>query len=253
MDNQNPKSFIPPEEERIKSKEFLIELRHISRIFRTDGRVFSALDEIDLTVTKGEYLAVIGRSGSGKSTLINMITGIDRPSSGIVYVAGKEIHALNESEAAEWRGRTVGIVFQFFQLIPTLTVLENVMLPMDFCNTYPGEKEKRAKFMLEKVGMEIHADKFPSALSGGERQRVAIARALANDPPLIIADEPTGNLDSKTAESIYAIFESLVAEGKTLIIISHDPNIAARAYRTITLQDGKIAGTSADRIPVVSS
>ncbi|MGA9189489.1 MAG: ABC transporter ATP-binding protein [Methanosarcina sp.] len=218
----------------------LIELNKVSKKYRNEAGECTVLNTIDLLVNKGEYLAVLGKSGSGKSTMINMITGIDRPTSGEVYVSGAAIHSLDENQAAVWRGRNVGIVFQFFQLIPTLTVIENVMLPMDFCNTFPGERKERAMRLLDKIDLVRHADKFPTALSGGERQRVAIARALANDPPLLIADEPTGNLDSHTSESIYAIFDDLAAEGKTLVVVSHDQNIPRKASRTITMADGKI-------------
>lgn len=218
----------------------LIELSKVSKKYRNEAGEHTVLNTIDLLVNRGEYLAVLGKSGSGKSTLINMIAGIDSPTSGEVYVSGTAIHSLGENQAAIWRGRNVGIVFQFFQLIPTLTVIENVMLPMDFCNTFPGERKERAMRLLDKVDLVRHADKFPTALSGGERQRVAIARALANDPPLLIADEPTGNLDSRTSESVYAIFDDLVAEGRTLVVVSHDQNISRKASRSIIIADGKI-------------
>jgi putative ABC transport system ATP-binding protein len=219
----------------------LIELRNVIKKYRNDAGEYAALKGIDMYLEKGEYLAIFGKSGSGKSTLINMITGIDRPTSGQVYVAGKAVHTLSESQAAVWRGRNIGIVFQFFQLLPTLTVAENVMLPMDFCNVNPkGERRERAMQLLELVDMAGHANKLPTAISGGERQRVAIARALANSPPLIVADEPTGNLDSKVAESIYALFDGLVACGKTLVVVSHDQNIARRAFRVATIADGRI-------------
>ena len=221
----------------------LIELNNVEKTYKNEAGAYPALDKISLSIGRGEYLAVLGKSGSGKSTLINMITGIDRPTAGEVLIDGIAVQKLNESQAAGWRGRNVGLVFQFFQLMPTLSVIENVMLPMDFCNAYPrGERKARAIRLLEQVDVARHADKLPTALSGGERQRVAIARALANDPPLLVADEPTGNLDSKVADSIYQLFDDLVAEGKTLIVVSHDPNIAQRAIRTVTIVDGKIAG-----------
>jgi putative ABC transport system ATP-binding protein len=213
---------------------------NVVKRYRNEAGEYAALKGIDISLKKGEYLAILGKSGSGKSTLINMMTGIDRPTSGQVYVAGTAVHSLNESQAACWRGRNIGIIFQFFQLLPTLTVAENVMLPMDFCNVYPkGERRGRAMKLLELVDVARHANKLPTALSGGERQRVAIARAMANDPPLIVADEPTGNLDSKVAESIYALFDSLVACGKTLVVVSHDLNIARQASRVVTLVDGR--------------
>ncbi len=227
--------------ESAKTDRALIELKDVVKRYRNEAGDSMALEKIDLSLGKGEYLAVVGKSGSGKSTLINMITGIDRPTSGAVRVAGTEVHSLKESQSAIWRGRNVGVVFQFFQLLPTLTVIENVMLPMDFCNTFPaGERKARAMRLLDQVDVARHADKMPTALSGGERQRVAIARALANDPPLIVADEPTGNLDSKSADTIYKLFDDLAAAGKTLVIVSHDPNIARRASMVATIADGKI-------------
>jgi ABC-type lipoprotein export system ATPase subunit len=194
-----------------------------------------------MVVGHGEFVGVIGKSGSGKSTLINMISGIDRPSYGEVNVGGVPVHGLNENEMAKWRGRNLGIVFQFFQLLPMLTVLENVMLPMDFCHMYsPSQRRQRSLEVLERVGVEQHALKLPSQLSGGEQQRVAIARSLANDPPIILADEPTGNLDSKTSEIVFSLFEELVASGKTLIMVTHDSDQAKRVKRTIVITDGEI-------------
>lgn len=219
----------------------LIELRKVVKIYESAAGTFPALKGIDLQVDRGEFLAVIGRSGSGKSTLINTLTGIDRPTSGEVLVGSTRVHTLSEGRMAEWRGRTVGVIFQFFQLLPTLTVVENVMLPMDFCNVYPsGERRERAMHLLEQVDMAEHARKLPSAISGGQQQRVAIARALANDPPIIAADEPTGNLDSKTAESVFQLFEDMVREGKTILMVTHDRDLARRVTRTIILADGEI-------------
>jgi putative ABC transport system ATP-binding protein len=184
---------------------------------------------------------VVGPSGSGKSTLLNMITGIDRPTSGEVFVGGQAVHALSENELARWRGRNVGVVFQFFQLLPTLTVLENVMLPMDFCRVYRRrERRERARDLLEQVGIAEQAHKLPSALSGGEQQRAAIARALANDPPLVVADEPTGNLDTATATQLFTLFEALVARGKTLLVVTHDRSLSARTERVLHLLDGRL-------------
>ena len=219
----------------------LIELRNVVKNYKTAAGDFTALKSVDLDMKAGEFVSVIGKSGSGKSTLLNMITGIDRPSAGEVFVNGTAVHEMNENQMARWRGKNLGIVFQFFQLLPTISVIENVMLPMDFCNTYPmRQREKHAMELLELVGLSEHAYKLPTALSGGQQQRVAIARALANDPPIIIADEPTGNLDSKTADSIFQLFNDLVAQGKTIIIVTHDSGLAKRAERTALIADGEI-------------
>lgn len=226
---------------KLEERTALIELKNVEKKYRNEAGGYTALSGINLQLNRGEYVAVLGKSGSGKSTLINMITAIDRPTNGEIFVNGAALDNMTESQAAVWRGLNVGIVFQFFQLMPTLTVLENVMLPMDFCNTFPGQRKERAMSLLEMVGMSAHAAKLPTALSGGERQRVAIARALANDPPLIVADEPTGNLDSRTSDSIYALLDDLIAKGKTLVVVSHDANIARRASKTITITDGRLA------------
>ena len=219
----------------------LIELRNVSKNYKTAAGDFPALKGVDLDMQAGEFVSVIGKSGSGKSTLLNMITGIDRPSTGEVIVNNTALHKLSENQMALWRGRNLGIVFQFFQLLPTISVIENIMLPMDFCNTYPmRQREKRALELLELVELSEHAYKLPTALSGGQQQRVAIARALANDPPIIIADEPTGNLDSKTADNIFQLFNDLVAQGKTIIIVTHDSGLAKRAERTALIADGEI-------------
>jgi putative ABC transport system ATP-binding protein len=221
--------------------DHLIELRQVVKIYETAAGPFYALKGIDLQIDHGEFVSVIGKSGSGKSTLINMITGIDRPTSGEVLVGDTAVHTLNEGQIAVWRGRQVGVIFQFFQLLPTLTAIENVMLPMDFCDMFSlNEREPRAMQLLEQVEMGQHAHKLPSALSGGEQQRVAIARALANDPPILVADEPTGNLDSNTAEAVLALFEGLVAQGKTILMVTHDRDLSKRASRIITLADGEI-------------
>ncbi len=216
----------------------IIEVRNVVKAF---GR-FAALKGVSLEVRRGEAVAVVGKSGSGKSTLLNMIAGLDRPSAGEVLVAGTPVHALDESRLAAWRGRNIGIVFQFFQLLPTLTVAENVMLPMDFCGAYPaGERRARALRLLRNVGIEAQADKLPSALSGGEQQRAAIARALANDPPIIVADEPTGNLDSHTASAVLDLFRELTALGKTVVLVSHERDIAGSVDRVVRLADGAVA------------
>jgi ABC-type lipoprotein export system ATPase subunit len=221
--------------------EHLIELRKVVKTYESEAGVFTALKDIDLQIDMGEFVTVIGKSGSGKSTLINMITGIDRPTSGEVLVGDAMVHTLSEGKLAEWRGRNVGVIFQFFQLLPALSVVENVMLPMDFCHMYSvRERRERAMYLLAQVGVAEHAHKLPSAVSGGEQQRVAIARALANDPPILAADEPTGNLDSRTAESVFHLFERLVDEGKTILMVSHDRDLTKRATRTIILSDGEI-------------
>ena len=222
-------------------KHSLIELRGVSKNYKTAAGDFPALKSIDLDMKTGEFVSVIGKSGSGKSTLLNMITGIDRPSNGKVVVNNTAVNTLSENQMALWRGKNLGIVFQFFQLLPTISVIENIMLPMDFCKTYPmRQREKRALELLELVELGEHAYKMPTALSGGQQQRVAIARALANDPPIVIADEPTGNLDSKTADNIFQLFKNLVAEGKTIIIVTHDSGLAKRAERTALIADGEI-------------
>ena len=224
----------------------LIELHQVVKNYETAAGPFTALDGIDLKVDKGEFVAVVGKSGSGKSTLINMITGIDRPTGGQVLMGDTAVHTLSEGQMAVWRGKNVGVVFQFFQLLPTLTVIENVMLPMDFCNTYGfNEREKRAMALLEQVDMTDHAYKLPTAVSGGQQQRVAIARALANDPAIIVADEPTGNLDSKTADSVLNLFNQQVEEGKTIVMVTHDTDLAARGTRVITITDGEIENDTA--------
>jgi ABC-type lipoprotein export system ATPase subunit len=219
----------------------LIECRQLVKTYHSTAGDFPALKEVDLQVDSGEFVAVIGKSGSGKSTLVNMITGIDRPTSGEILVGDTSVGVLSEGKLAEWRGRTIGVIFQFFQLLPTLTVVENVMLPMDFCHMYTmRERRERAMDLLEQVDVAEHAHKLPSAVSGGQQQRVAIARALANDPPILAADEPTGNLDSKTADSVFRLFERLVDQGKTILMVTHDRDLARRATRTIMLADGEV-------------
>jgi putative ABC transport system ATP-binding protein len=219
----------------------LIDLRGVFKTYETGAGGVSVLKDINLQVQSGEFISVVGPSGSGKSTLLNMITGIDRPTEGEVYVGGEAVHELSENQLAGWRGRNVGVIFQFFQLLPTLTALENVMLPMDFCNIYRRrERPERAMHLLEQVDIAEHADKLPSALSGGEQQRAAIARAMANDPPLIVGDEPTGNLDTTTANEVFDLFESLVDQGKTLMIVTHDRSLSSRTERVLHLLDGRL-------------
>jgi putative ABC transport system ATP-binding protein len=219
----------------------LIDLRDVFKSYETGAGEVPVLKDVDLRVHEGEFVGVVGPSGSGKSTLLNMITGIDRPSDGEVFVAGEAVHKMSENQLARWRGRNVGVIFQFFQLLPTLTILENVMLPMDFCNTFPARRRrKRAMELLEMVGIADQAHKLPSALSGGQQQRAAIARALANDPPVIVGDEPTGNLDTHTADEVFKLFERLVKQGKTLMIVTHDRQLSERMGRVIHLLDGRI-------------
>jgi len=221
--------------------DHLIDLRNVVKAYQTEAGDFLALKSVNLTIDRGEFVGVVGKSGSGKSTLVNMLTGIDRPSSGEVHIAGTAIHLLNEGQMARWRGRNQGVVFQFFQLLPTLTIIENVMLPMDFCHMYtPRERQERAMALLELVDIGPQARKLPSALSGGQQQRAAIARALANDPPMLIADEPTGNLDSRTANQVFSLFEELVASGKTLLMVTHDDDLVQRVSRTVVIADGEI-------------
>jgi putative ABC transport system ATP-binding protein len=220
----------------------VIDLRGITKVYPTPAGPFPALKGIDLQICAGEFVAVVGKSGSGKSTLINVFTGIDHPTDGEAIVAGTRLSDLSEGQIAQWRGRTMGIVFQFFQLLPTLTIVENVLLPMDLCHIYkPGERHDRAMHLLEQVGLAGDAHKFPASVSGGHQQRAAIARALANDPAIIVADEPTGNLDSRAAETIFALFEASADAGKTVVMVTHDDELAARAQRTVTLVDGLIA------------
>jgi putative ABC transport system ATP-binding protein len=200
-----------------------------------------AVDHISLEIAEGEFVAIVGRSGSGKTTLLNMLAGIDRPTSGTIHAAGADLGSLSESGLAAWRGRNVGLVFQFFQLLPTLTVAENVMLPMDFAKQIPvGERRSRALKLLDRVGIADQADKMPSTLSGGQQQRAAIARALANDPQLILADEPTGNLDSVTADAVLKLFGELNSDGRTIVVVSHERDIRSIVRREITLVDGRV-------------
>jgi len=219
----------------------MIDLRGLTKIYQTPIGPFPALRGIDLQIPAGEFIAVVGKSGSGKSTLINMFTGIDHPTDGEILVAGTRVRELSEGQVAEWRGRTMGIVFQFFQLLPMLTLAENVMLPMDLARLYtPSERYDRAYHLLEQVGLAEDGHKFPAAVSGGQQQRAAIARALANDPAIVVADEPTGNLDSQAAEAIFTLFEASVAAGKTIVMVTHDDELAERAPRTVVLADGLI-------------
>jgi putative ABC transport system ATP-binding protein len=229
-----------PEEGLTSSeREPLIRLRGVQKAYKTAAGEFWALKGINLDVYPGEFVAIAGKSGAGKTTLVNMLTGVDHLTSGEVWVGGAPVHSLGENQLAQWRSRQVGIVYQSFHLMPTLSLLHNVMLPMDFAGQFRARQSaERALALLRQVELEEHAHKLPSAISGGQQQRVAIARALANDPPLIVADEPTGRLDSTTAEVIFNIFLRLVEDGKTLVMVTHDDALARRTTRTLRLADG---------------
>lgn len=215
----------------------MIELRNVAKMYGN----FRALQDIHLKVNAGEFVAIVGKSGSGKSTLLNILAGIDTPSAGEVMIDDIPVHRMTQDEVALWRGKNVGVVFQFFQLLPVLTVIENVMLPMDFCGVYPSrERRARAGELLERLGIADQANKLPALLSGGQQQRAAMARALANDPPILVADEPTGNLDSHTAESVLQLFQNLSLKGKTIVMVTHERDITKIVNRSITLADGKI-------------
>ena len=218
----------------------VVSLEKVEKVFQTKAGPFKALRGVDLTVEAGEFVAVVGPSGSGKSTLINMISGIDRPTAGEVYVTGERLTQMSENKVAKWRGRNVGVVFQFFQLLPTLTVLENVTMPMHYCGTYKGEREERAMELLELVEIPDTADKYPSQISGGQQQRAAIARALSNDPQLIVGDEPTGNLDTVSAGLVFGLFEELVEGGKTIIMVTHDRELAGNIPRVEEVRNGML-------------
>jgi ABC-type lipoprotein export system ATPase subunit len=219
----------------------LIELRDLRKSYQSPAGPIRALKNINLSLRRGEFVAVMGKSGAGKSTLVNMIAGIDSPDSGEIIIDGVPIHRLNEDERARWRGLNMGIVFQFFQLLPSISLTKNVTIPMEFCNRFPAQERKtRALSLLNQVGILDHANKKPSLISGGQQQRVAVARALANDPTIVVADEPTGNLDSKTACEILDIFSGLSQQGKTILIVTHDKTVAARADRIVSIADGEL-------------
>ena len=222
--------------------DYIIDLRQVVKTYETPSGPFTALQDINLPIKSGQFVAVVGKSGSGKTTLLNLLAGIDRPTKGEVVVAETSLGSLSESQLAEWRGRTIGLVFQFFQLLPTLTVVENVMLPMDFAEIVPAaERRSKALDLLERVGIREQADKLPVTLSGGQQQRAAIARALANDPPILMADEPTGNLDEATRTSVLELFAKLNAEGRTIIVVTHERDISGYTDRQVTLVDGRVA------------
>ena len=217
-----------------------VRLRNVVKAYPTAAGEFTALKGINADFDQGEFVGVVGKSGAGKSTLVNMITGVDRLTSGEVWVGDVCVHELDESQMSLWRGRNMGVIYQSFELLSMLSLLDNVVLPMDFCGLYkPGKSEERAMQLLRQVGLEDHARKTPSRISGGQQQRVAIARALANDPSIIVADEPTGNLDSATAEEIFKLFENLVQQGKTIIMVTHDESLAWRFSRLLRIADGE--------------
>lgn len=221
----------------------IITINNLSKSFFTEAGKVDVLKGINMNITKGQLIGIYGKSGSGKSTLLNMVTGIDKPDTGEVFIKKEPVHLFKESKMAQWRGHHIGIVFQFFQLLPMLTLLENVMMPMDFCNKYSREdRRKRAMLLLERMEIADQAMKYPTAVSGGQQQRSAIARALANDPDIIIADEPTGNLDSKTANTIFHIFKQQAEEGKTVIIFTHDSSLKNEFSKCYTMVDGEMAG-----------
>ena len=219
----------------------LIQLRGVGKTYATAAARYEALKPLSLDIDKGECVAVVGKSGSGKTTLINLVTGIDTPTAGELCVAGQDLHRMSQEALAVWRGKTVGVVFQFFQLLPSLTIAENIMLPMDFCRQFrPAERRQRALSLLDRVGIADQAGKLPADLSGGQQQRAAIARALANDPPILIADEPTGNLDSKTSDDVMRLLVALAGEGKTVLTVTHERDLTRFFTRIVSLHDGAI-------------
>lgn len=231
-----------------------IDLRSVVKIYEGASGGFTALKGISLQIHSGEFVAIAGKSGSGKSTLLNMITGIDRPTSGEIFIDDAPLHKLDEGKLTIWRGNAVGIIFQFFQLLPTMTLIENVILPMDFCHYSSARKRReRAARLLAEVDLAEQRNRLPAHVSGGQQQRAAIARALANDPPIIVADEPTGNLDSASAEAIFQLLERLVAQGKTVIIVTHDMDLARRCQRMICIADGNIVLDQLNREAVAAA
>jgi putative ABC transport system ATP-binding protein len=225
----------------------VIALRDVTKSYPSGAGAFPALLDVNLTIDRGEFVVVVGQSGSGKSTLLGLVAGIDRPTRGEVVVGGTPVHSLSERAISAWRGRAVGIVFQFFQLLPTLTGIENVMLPMDFCDAWPKrERRDRALTLLDRLGVADQAAKLPATMSGGQQQRVAVARALANAPAVLLADEPTGNLDSRTAKALLVLLGDLAREGQTVVMVTHERTARRHATRTVTLADGRIVPNEAD-------
>ena len=235
-----------------RNNDTLISLHSVEKSYLlANGKPFQALRGVSVDIARGEYVAILGRSGSGKSTLLNLIAGLDRASRGAIQIDGVALATMNENALARWRGAHIGVVFQFFQLLPTLTVAENLILAMEYVGNIPSAKRRqRAGELLDEVGLTEQINKLPSTLSGGQQQRVAIARALANDPPIILADEPTGNLDSETAADINALFRHLISANKTIVVVTHDASLAAGTNRTIKLKDGRI---ESDTLAVVKA
>ena len=220
----------------------VVDVNNVVKRFPVGDTEITILKGISFDVREGEFLSIVGPSGNGKSTLLNMITGIDRPNDGEVVVLDQQVHKMSENALAYWRGEHVGIIFQFFQMLPALTLLKNVVLPMDLAGKYkPRERRERAMHLLDTVGLADQAHKLPAMVSGGQQQRAAIARALANDPPLLVADEPTGNLDSASARMVFDLFNKLVAEGKTMLMVTHDKALVQQVPRKIEIMDGHIA------------
>jgi len=234
-----------PDQTPVPGEEALIRLRNVVKVYHTAAGDLTALKGLDADFGRGEFVGIVGKSGAGKSTLVNMLTGVDSLTSGQIWVDGTAVHTLGEDQMATWRGRNVGVIYQSFELLPMLSLLDNVMLPMDLSGLYrPGRSQERARELLTLVGLEEHMRKPPTRISGGQQQRVAIARALANDPPIIVADEPTGNLDSNTAEGILALFQQLVDQGKTIVMVTHDESLARRVSRVLHIADGEIVDES---------
>ena len=240
------KPALAPPSQIVSTAEPMIDMHGIVKTFKNAAGEVTVLKGIDLTIYRGEFVSLVGKSGSGKSTLLNMITGIDHPTQGRMVIGGTDIYTgVTESQRSRWRGRNLGIVFQFFQLLPMLTLLENVMLSMDFAEMYEfEERPQRALEMLRLVGLETFANKLPALVSTGQQQLAAIARAMACDPPLLVADEPTGNLDSRSANIIIDLFEELSQRGKTVLMVTHDPSLTSRTTRNLTIADGLIVGDS---------
>jgi putative ABC transport system ATP-binding protein len=227
----------------LNNRTALIRLSDVSKEYETPAGPFPALSNVNIEIWPGEFVAIAGKSGAGKTTLINMITGVDHATRGEVVVGGATLHQMNENQLSQWRGENMGVIYQSFHLLPGLSLLDNVLLPLDFTGLYRGRQSREwALELLRQVGLESHARKHPAEISGGQQQRVAIARALVNDPAIIAADEPTGRLDSVTAEAIFAIFEELVRQGKTIVMVTHDQGLARRVSRTLQIEDGEVRG-----------